>query len=153
MEPFTVLALLNLFPFCSLCSTSSPSAPFVPLCLFRLTYLPSHSASFPRCLSQPLSATSVPTPPSFTDSVCSLCSPLPLSVSFCSYCPLALALDSLLLPSVFPSVPLSTSASSLAPCLSQPSFAPSVLVMSTILKRKYKRSDIIANYRNETKTF
>jgi hypothetical protein len=27
------------------------------------------------------------------------------------------------------------------------------LVMSTIPKRKYKRSDIEANYRNETKTF
>jgi hypothetical protein len=28
-----------------------------------------------------------------------------------------------------------------------------VVVMSTIPKRKYKRSDIEANYRNETKTF
>ncbi len=28
-----------------------------------------------------------------------------------------------------------------------------VLVMSTIPKRKYKRSDIEANYRNEIKTF
>ncbi len=28
-----------------------------------------------------------------------------------------------------------------------------VIVMSTIPKRKYKRSDIEANYRNETKTF
>jgi hypothetical protein len=28
-----------------------------------------------------------------------------------------------------------------------------ILVMSTIPKRKYKRSDIEANYRNETKTF
>jgi hypothetical protein len=27
------------------------------------------------------------------------------------------------------------------------------VVMSTIPKRKYKRSDIAANYRNETKTF
>ncbi len=32
-------------------------------------------------------------------------------------------------------------------------FEPSVVVMSTIPKRKYKRSDIEANYRNETKTF
>ncbi len=31
--------------------------------------------------------------------------------------------------------------------------AGSQLVMSTIPKRKYKRSDIKANYRNETKTF
>jgi hypothetical protein len=29
----------------------------------------------------------------------------------------------------------------------------SQVVMSTIPKRKYKRSDIEANYRNETKTF
>ncbi len=31
--------------------------------------------------------------------------------------------------------------------------AVSPVVMSTIPKRKYKRSDIEANYRNETKTF
>ncbi len=33
------------------------------------------------------------------------------------------------------------------------SLPPSPLVMSTIPKRKYKRSDIEANYRNKTETF
>jgi hypothetical protein len=32
-------------------------------------------------------------------------------------------------------------------------FPYTYIVMSTIPKRKYKRSDIEANYRNETKTF
>ncbi len=37
---------------------------------------------------------------------------------------------------------------------SEKSFANTfILVMSTIPKRKYKRSDIEANYQNETKTF
>ncbi len=82
MEPFTsytqqlslLLPLLNLFPFCSLCSS-------LPLSV----YIPSNSnsaSSPPPRLSQPLSAPS--SPPPFSDSVCSLCSPLPLSDSFCS---------------------------------------------------------------------